>query len=180
MSDLRVARRYALALYELAQEQKILDSVLSDVRVLQTALENSPEFRAFIQNPVIAIDEKKTFLSSVFENRIHPLVLNFLFYLIKKMRLDIARDIFNAFLNIHLEMTNTIKVDLQSERVLTPQQTEQLLSRLEEYSGKSVQLKAEVDPQLVGGFKVRMGDQVFDASLAAQLKRFYDQAVLTV
>jgi F-type H+-transporting ATPase subunit delta len=180
VSDMNVARRYARALFQLADERKNLKQVFTDLKDLRSILESSSDLQSFILNPVLTLEDQQMVVKSVFEGRAQPLVMTFLLFLIEKSRLKILHDILDAFIEIYLESTNTLTAAISAERALDPARLDLLVSKLQERTNKNVTADVTIDEQLLGGFKVRIGDQVYDASLAAQLKRYHHDVLSTV
>lgn len=180
MNNIDVARRYARALFQLADERKILEEVFSDLKVLRAILDDSVDFKIFILNPVVSKEEQVSLLRSVFEGRLQELAMTFLYFLADKARLNILCEILESFIELYRESTNTITATITTERAMDPVLLQKLVSMLQERSKKNVMTEMVIDPQLIGGFKVRMGDLVYDASIAAQLKRYHADVLSTV
>ncbi len=180
MNDMNVARRYAWALFQLADERKVLEQVFADLRSLRSILKDSTDFKIFILNPVVSKEEQISLLRSVFEGRLQELAMTFLYFLVDKMRLNILCEILESFIDLYWESTNTITATISTERTMDPVLLQKLVSMLQERSKKNVMAETVIDPQLLGGFKVRMGDQVYDASVAAQLNRYHEDVLSIV
>lgn len=176
----KVAGRYARALFELAAEQNNLDAIVADTQGIKASIEYSDDLKAFLANPILKKKEKHSILKAVFEGRVQPLFLNFLMFLVERTRLDILNEIIDEFVAIHLASTGTMNVVIRTERPLDPLLMEQLLAKLRQRSGKKIQAEVIIDPQLLGGFKVQMGDEVYDSSFKSQLRKFQESAISTV
>jgi F-type H+-transporting ATPase subunit delta len=177
---MNVALRYARALFQLADERKYLKQVFTDLKHLRSIVGGSEDLQSFILNPVLTKDDQLSLFKSVFEGRIQPLVMTFLLFLIEKSRLNILQDILDAFTEIYLKSTGTLTAMISTERPLDAACLESLVSRLQDRTNKKVIAELAIDEQLLGGFKVRIGDQVYDASLSAQLKRYHNDVLSTV
>jgi len=170
-----VARRYALALYEEARARSVAEAVDADVRVVGEALAASRELRLALTSPVISRTRKEGIVNRLFTGRLHPLVANFLLLLIRKEREDMAPAIVAAYTALVDEREGVLEARVRSARPLAPEQAEALRVRLQAQTGRSIRLLIEVDPALLGGLVVRVGDAVHDGSLRHQLDLLHDQ-----
>lgn len=175
-----VARRYARALFNLSEERKQLEPVFADVRNLKTVFDSSKDLRLFLISPVMSKEDRNEVVKSVFEGRTEPLVTTFLYFLILKSRLNILDEILEAFIEIYLGFTNTSSATISVQRAIDPARLRSLVTKLQERTKRAVTANVVIDEKLLGGFKVRIGDQVYDASLSAQLKRYHNDVLSTI
>lgn len=180
MIDVKVAKRYANALFLISKEQKTLDAVSEDLKALAQCLELSADMRLFIRNPIFKKEERVQLLTNVFKNSLHPSVLNFLMFLVDKNRLNLLGDVIAMFHDLFMQHHNIQEVYLSTEREMDEGMLQSLIKKLSEWSGKKIQTHVRVDPGLLGGFKLNTGDVVYDASLKTQLRRFQESVVSTV
>ena len=175
MRDIRVAKPYARALYDAALEQNALADIVADIEKLRGLLEESAEFGQLISSPVLSPQFKSETFEQIFANATHPLTLNFLKLLALKQReryLTAMMDVFSAIVD---EAAGRLVAQVTTAVPLTSEQAEQLTQQLGSYSGKRVRLETTIDAQIQGGFVVRLGDTVFDASVSTQLQRLRQQ-----
>ncbi|MEC8840778.1 MAG: ATP synthase F1 subunit delta [Candidatus Poribacteria bacterium] len=175
MRDIRVAKRYADAIYSAAVEAGVLDNVIEDVISLQGLIRDSDEFNAFLQNLLIVPESKQSILQELLGNQLDPLVLNALFLLVLKKRERSTEDILLAFTQLVDEQAGRLVADVTSAIELTSKQQDALVEKLSGYSGKQVRLSMRVDSSIKGGFIAKLGDTVFDGSVATQLQRLKRQ-----
>lgn len=180
MVDAKVAKRYARAFFLISKEKNVLDAVATDLKGLAQCLELSEDLRMFIRNPIFKQEERVQLVKNVFEKDVHPDVLNFLLFLIDKKRLNLIGDIINMFNELFMGHYNTQEADLITEREIDGAMLQELLKKISERSGKKIQLNISTDPELLGGFKLRIGGVVYDASLKTQLERFKESVISTV
>lgn len=180
MKNSKVAGRYARALYDLASEQKNLEAIVVDAQGLKASIEFSADLKAFLANPILKKEEKDSILKAVFEGRVQPLFMNFLMFLVERSRLNILAEIIDELIAIYLASTGTINAVIRTERPIDQPLLDQLLAKLQQRSGKKINAQVIVDPQLLGGFKVQMGDQVYDATFQSQLRKYQESALSTV
>jgi len=171
LSNIAVTNRYARALLAAAEEREVLDRVADDGRGLQALVRGSGDFRSFLTDPLIHPGKKESVLRSIFEGKLHEVTLNFLRLLCEKRRERSLADILDHFLEVLDERRGVVTARVRSSSQMTQQQQDRLADRLSGHSGKQVRLEVEVDEDLKAGFVARLGDTVFDGSLAAQLDR---------
>lgn len=164
-----VARRYAQALTEEAQQAGSLDAVDADVALVTETLEGSRELRMALTSPVVSQDKKQAVLQSLFGDRVSDLSRRFLRLLIEKDRDEQIPDIFDAYRQLRDERTGTIEAAIRTAKPLSPDEAERLKAALEARAARTVRMQIEVDPSLIGGLVVRLGDVVYDRSVKHQL-----------
>ena len=175
MRDIRVAKRYADAIYSAAVEAEVLDNVIEDVISLLGLIRDSDEFNAFLHDLLIVPESKQSILQELFGNQLDPLVLNSLFLLVLKKRERSTEDILLAFTQLVDEQAGRLVADVTSAIELTDKQQDALVEKLSGYSGKQVRLNMQIDSSIKGGFIAKLGDTVFDGSVATQLQRLKRQ-----
>jgi F-type H+-transporting ATPase subunit delta len=171
MRYIKVARRYAKALFSAAVEQNVLSGVEEDSRKIQNVIKTNQDFNDFLTNPIIQPQFKQETFQQIFEGAIHSLTLNFLYLLAQRQRERPLGLILQEFTREANEYAGIMIAHVTSVVPLTNEQTAQLSQRLSAYSGKRVQLETELNPQIKGGFIVRLGDTIFDGSVVTQLER---------
>ena len=177
MNETPVAMRYARALIQAAEERDALERVREDLEGLRDLIRESEDLRAFLGDPLIYPEQKRTAVRRLFSGRIGDLTLNFLLLLCDKRRERGLDGIIRAFLALLDDRRGLITAHVRSARELSQEQRTRLAQRLSAWSGKQVRLDVEVDEGLRAGFVTRMGDHVFDATLEAQLNRMRQRLV---
>jgi F-type H+-transporting ATPase subunit delta len=175
LKDIRVARRYAAALFGVADRDGILDAVAQDLTLVERFLADVPYLRAVLMQPLVSVARKNSVVDEAFGDRITASSLNFLKLLIRKRREDLIRECIREFRIRLAEHTNTVDAEAWSAVPMTLEQQEQLVRSLHTLTGKKVRLTAEVDRTLVGGVVVRIGDTVMDGSVRGKLERLERQ-----
>jgi F-type H+-transporting ATPase subunit delta len=174
----RIARVYAEALLNSAarqgQESAVLDELDSLVRDLFTAL---PSFEAFLSSGAVGRDRKEPIIQKTFENRAGELFTNFLLVLNNHERLDILRPILAAAHQLYDERHGRLRVHVRTAVPLTSAQSQRLREELQRAFEREPILEASVEPELLGGMLVRVGDWLYDASVRAQLDTIRSQLI---
>lgn len=171
MLETVVARRYALALFNLAGEQGAVDEVEKDLKVVVEVLERFPQLKRAIQHRLVPPREKKALVATVFSTRVSSLVQRFIGLLVDKHREGYLESILEAYVLYADRARNVVEVNVSSAVPLAEADLRSLGQRLEAYTGKKVRLKTSVDPSLLGGVVVRIGDQLIDGSVKKRLQK---------
>jgi F-type H+-transporting ATPase subunit delta len=167
----RLGTVYAKALLGAAEKAGQADSVVEELgTIVSEALDQSPELDEVLRTPRIASEEKLTIVERVFGGRVSPLVLNFLKVLAGHERLDCLRVIERAARLQLNQLRNRVEVLVETASPLSMPLRQQVAARLTQLLGREVVLTTEVNPDLLGGIVVRVGDTVYDGSLAGKLK----------
>lgn len=167
-SDLVLARRYARALFEATaspREQAALREALADAwRTLSPGA-------AVLRNPAAGAAQNKAVLRRILSGGAPPAVLRFLDLLMDKKRFGLLPPIISEYGRILDERQGVVRAQARSAVELGPDDIQALGKRLEAFSGKKVILDVRLDPELLGGVSVRLGDWVLDGSLRGRLRR---------
>lgn len=170
-----VARRYAQALTQEAQSTGQLDAVDADVALLAETLEGSRDLRFALTSPVVSQPKKAAVLDRLFGDKVSALTGRFVKLLVAKQRDGQIPAILDAYRQLRDERTGTVEARVRTAQPLSDAERGQLQAALEARSGKTVRMGVEVDPSLVGGLVVRLGDIVYDRSVKHQLESLRGQ-----
>jgi F-type H+-transporting ATPase subunit delta len=167
----RIAARYALSLYDLAVERNELPTVLADFQLMDRTFANSRDLVVFLQSPILSGLRKLPVLREIFQTRVHADTFTFIELLAKKGRETLLDDIARAFIVLYRKRNRIQSVLIRSAHLLDGSVVERIKTELAQQLNATVELKAEVDPKLIGGFSVDFGDQIFDGSVAHALRK---------
>jgi len=169
MKETRAALRYAKAILNLAKEKKLANLVNSDFKLIKNTLENQKEFQVILLNPVIKSNVKKTILKKVFASKINALTLGLINLLIENKRLNLLLDVAKEYIVIY-DFDMGIEVAKVTTAVpLSKKLEDKILKKVKALTGKKVSVKNYVDPTVIGGFILRVGDKQYDASINGKL-----------
>ncbi|MDN5292874.1 MAG: F-type H+-transporting ATPase subunit delta [Eubacteriales bacterium] len=166
-----VARRYAQAFFELAQEKNRLDEIHGELNQVWQIFKDNPEFFQFYVHPLNLPQNKKDLIEKAFAGKVSSETLNFLRLLVDKRREKFLPEIVEVFNELTNEAKNKVEAELVAATELRPDVVEEIRKRLAEATGKTVVLRTQVDPALIGGVKVKIGDKVIDGSIATRLQK---------
>ncbi|MEM6500198.1 MAG: F0F1 ATP synthase subunit delta, partial [Pseudomonadota bacterium] len=166
------AFRYAQAFFDLADEEKALESAETDFGILRKSISSSTDFRDLLKSPVYTAEEKGAAVSAIAEKaNISALTKNFLAVLAANRRLFVLDAVIEAFFSLLSERRGEISAEAISAAPLNDDQTKRLRGEIERYVGKAVNLNTKVDPELLGGLVVKIGSTMVDSSLRSKLNR---------
>jgi F-type H+-transporting ATPase subunit delta len=171
MRDIRIAKPYAQALYDAAAEQDALDRIVGDANQVVDLVQESEDFEQFLTNPILSPQFKSEMFQQLLSEAVHPLTLNFLLLLASKQRERFLVAILQAFLKLVDLKAGRVVAQVTSAVTLSDAQQASLVQQLSDYSGAEVRLDLSEDTAIKGGIIVRLGDTVFDGSVATQLQR---------
>ncbi|HHX50398.1 MAG TPA: ATP synthase F1 subunit delta [Clostridia bacterium] len=166
-----VARRYAEAFFALSLEQGLLEQVTGDLELLRKTLEDNRELTLLVDNQRIPGDQKYRVLLELFEKRMENLTLNFLGVIFSKRREYYLKQIIAEFFQKADQHQGIMEVEIRTAVELGTETAQLLQLRLARSTGKKLRLKFQVQPELLGGALIKMGDKVIDGSVATKLKR---------
>jgi F-type H+-transporting ATPase subunit delta len=173
---LRIARTYAEALLDAADKQGQTDAVLEELNSLvYDGFPASSQLEPFFHSRAIGRDKKKEVIAKIFRGRTSDIFSNFLFVLNAHDRLDLLRPILIEARLLHEKRTNKVRVQVSTATPLPGDQRDRLIAQLRESLKKEPVLQETVDPNLLGGLVVRVGDWLHDASVQTRLETLKNQ-----
>jgi F-type H+-transporting ATPase subunit delta len=175
-----ITKRYAKALFELAQSQGQVSETEEQLRQLVQATENDAEIRAFLNAPGIETDRKVQALRSAFGDKASDIILNTISLLIERGRQGELSSLLQAFRQVSGGILGRVDALVTSAKPLNDDEKNKLASRFGSLTGKTVRVENIVDPALLGGLTVRIGDTLYDGSLRGKLDRLSKQLQTSV
>lgn len=172
MSVSKIASRYAKPLLELAIDQGKLDRVVSDVEGLQSAMENR-DFKLLLDSPIINPSKKLQIVEQLFKDKMDVTTYSFVELIVKKGREGMLGDISNEFIKRYHDFKKVSEVELITAAELSNEELDSFRKKLEASSEtmESVDIKTSVDPSIIGGFIIKIGDKSYNASVKHKLEK---------
>jgi F-type H+-transporting ATPase subunit delta len=165
-----VSGRYATALFELARDQKSVDSVKADLDKFSALLNESPDLLRLVRSPVFTADAQAKALEAVLAKAgIGGIAANFLKVLTKNRRLFAVADVVRAFRALVAQFKGEATAEVTVAEPLSDANLDALKAALKSVSGKDVDLNVKVDPSIIGGLVVKLGSRMVDSSLRTKL-----------
>lgn len=166
-----VAKRYAKALFEAAQSRNLVSPVEEELRLIVQALADNEEFEALLQHPKLDLGTKKGMLSAVFQSNISDIVYNTLMLLVERGRGTLVPALYDYYVSISNEALGQANALVVSPTPLSEQEKQAISAQFGKLIGKTVRIDNEVNPNLLGGIQVKIGDRLYDGSLSGKLSR---------
>jgi ATP synthase F1 delta subunit len=178
VSAQRIARVYAEALYRSAEERGQVAEIVEEMSsLIDDVFGADPTLEMNLPVGTVGRDRKTAILQKTFAGRSSELLLNFLIVLSNHDRLPLLRAIRHALTELHEERSGQVPVDVRSSAPLTEPQLERIRNEVRESFGREPLLRTAVDPDLIGGLTVQVGDWLFDATVRTQLDTFRNQLI---
>lgn len=182
MTHLRVAHRYASAIYDSARDAQKLKETIDDLRSISEAMTGSRELVLFFKSPIVSNELKASTIKELFYEKIGVFTIQMLSFLVDQKREDILPEIISAFFVILRQREGIQLASVSSAIALSSEQQSSLHRALESITKKKVELGFQTDPSIRGGVVVRLDDTVYDGSIRNQLRQLrkkFSQSVLT-
>jgi F-type H+-transporting ATPase subunit delta len=165
-----VSGRYATALFELARDQKSVDSITADLDRFEAMLADSADLRRLVRSPVFSAGEQSKALGAVLDQAgISGISANFLKVLTANRRLFAVADVIRAFRALVAKFKGEATADVTVAETLNDRNLDALKAALKTVTGKDVALNVKVDPSIIGGLVVKLGSRMVDSSLRTKL-----------
>jgi F-type H+-transporting ATPase subunit delta len=169
--DTVVAKRYAKALFELASAQQIVSEVEAQLKLIVETLEQDHEVQKFLSLPSIDSGNKIAVLKTAFGDRVSALVLNTLQLLVSRRRHQAIADVYAAYTKIAGDSLGQAHATVYSAKALSDEELAGVAAQFGQLVGKTIIAEQIVEPALLGGVQVRIGDRLYDGSLSGKLDR---------
>jgi F-type H+-transporting ATPase subunit delta len=170
LSTEQVARVYARALFEAATEANAVEAVRADLDGFAVAVESSPALQKVLSDPQIDTAAKQRVVAEIARAG-QPLVANTLQLLLERGRMAILPELNAAYGGLAAEAAALVKVDVTSAVELNAEASNRIVARVEAVTGRRVELTQRVDPEIIGGLVLRVGDVIVDSSLKARIRQ---------
>ncbi|HEY8890914.1 MAG TPA: F0F1 ATP synthase subunit delta [Clostridium sp.] len=163
-------KRYALALYEVAEEKGKVEEYLKDLQEIVLLMKNDVEFLRVIKHPKIGTSTKKEMFTRIFKDKIDDGLLSFLLILIEKGRILFVEENLKEMEKIHLKRTNTLLAEVKTVIPLMETERENLRLKLSKIYDKKILFDEKLDKKVIGGVYIRIGDDVIDGTVKSKLE----------
>ncbi len=171
MSEFTVATRYAKSLISLAEEQNLLEEVKTDMVLFVKTLKTNSLLKAVLANPIVSPSKKAEILVAVFSGKVQADSLAFFKIMVDKMRSGILYATAKEFLEQYNQKKHIVKAAIVSAVPLSEINRKDVIEVLKKATGGEMILDEKVDPKLIGGFILTIGDRQFDTSISSTLSK---------
>lgn len=170
MSDGRVAKRYAKPLLELAQERGVLEETKQDMELFVGLCEESKDLQLMLKSPIIPHLRKLSILEKIFKGKVGDLTYSIFEIIVKKNREAILFEVGKSFLALYNKVKGLVEATVTSTFKLDKKTKAEFEKLVKSVTGKDVELTEVVDPSIIGGFKIKIGDQQIDETVSSKLR----------
>ncbi|MFD2117044.1 F0F1 ATP synthase subunit delta [Paenibacillus yanchengensis] len=169
--DIVVAKRYAKALFELANEQQLVAQVEEQLAAIVQLFHDDVEVIRFLDYPGIDSAQKITVMRTALQEKLASPLLSVLELLITRRRHHLVAAVYDAYVRIAGDVAGEARAVVRTAKQMTDEEIASLSERFSKLTGKRIVSTQVVEPGLFGGVEVRIGDSLYDGSLAGKLKR---------
>jgi F-type H+-transporting ATPase subunit delta len=167
-----VTTPYAEAFLQVADSRGEVDQVVDQSKAVLHLWSESPELREAMASPILEPEAKKAAIEKLFGEQVTPSFLNLLKLLADRQRIGILDAVLERLLELYREQRNIALATVTSAAPLTEEQQAELGKQVQAVAGTDkLEININLDPSLIGGFVVKVGSKVIDASLAGQVRR---------
>ena len=170
MIEIKLGDRYAKSILVLAQERGQVDRVRDDFQRIRAVCRSNPDFVNMLESPLILSDKKQRIINMIFGDRFCDITQTLIEIIIRKRREGYLDDIAERYLVQYDRLHNVTRGVVRSAAALTAVQLDQIKKLVEKEFKTSLEITQIIDPELIGGFILDVGDRQFDASLATRLR----------
>jgi F-type H+-transporting ATPase subunit delta len=176
MPNPRLATRYAKSLIDLSIEKNKLEDVFADMQWLQAICKSNRDFVNLLRSPIINSDTKKKIIAAVLGGKVSELTSLFITLLINKGRESNLPEIITAFIDQYKQHKNIHQVKLTTAAPINDAVRTAIINQVKKAGGiENIELEEKVDDKIIGGFVLKIGDKLVDASIAYDLKEIATQ-----
>lgn len=175
MFEKKVSQRYARALYGLAAEKNKVDEAYQDLKDIKLTVEDSREFELFLFSPIIKPLKKSKIFHEIFDGKISELTFKFFDLLIKKQREKFIMSILNEFSLIYNEKHNIAPITVTTAVEIGDELKAKINKQMEQITNMSILPSFVIEPNIKGGIKIQIDDQVFDQTIASKLQKIHTE-----
>ncbi|QKS72750.1 F0F1 ATP synthase subunit delta [Paenalkalicoccus suaedae] len=170
--------RYASALFDLTREQNSLDQTLEELKAVQTAMTDTNLLDEVFRHPKMTDEQKKSIIKDAFSGKVSTPVVNLLQLLIDNKRESLFTSIVESYQTLTYEQQGIAEATVYTAKELTEEEKEAIAVTFARRASKAkLFIHNVVDKDVIGGIKVRIGDTVYDGTVANQLERIHSRMV---
>ena len=168
MKGTRAGERYAKAVLDSAQEQKVLDVVSVDMKDIFNTINGSDELKDLLQSPVIKLSDKRAVLKEIFSG-VHAVSTGLIDMLVDNNRVGLLKIIAEKYIILHDKLRGEELAIVTTAVPLSEELEKKVLAKVKELTGNNATIENKIDESIIGGFILRVGDLQYNASIANQL-----------
>ena len=175
MIESQVARRYATALFRTAKRVDQTDRILDDLKAIADLLRGDPNLKNFLEAPQILDQYKRELFTTAFKDIISEALFSFLVLVLDKHRIEYLLAMAKDYERLVKEDQGILQARVTTTRALYPVFKNRLKEELEKTTGKRIEMILKIDPQIIGGIIVILGNKIIDGSIRHQLDELKEE-----
>lgn len=179
MDQSAITVRYAKAFFSLAKEKKMLEIFKTDIELIADVCQKSADFILLLESPIVKTSKKIKLISSIFEDKLNVLTLNFLHLIAKNKREIHIPFICRNFLELTRKDQHIKSVVITTATEVNSETIKKIVTLLETGLHAKIELSSHINPDIIGGMVLRLDDNQYDASIATQLKKIKQKLLET-
>ena len=164
-------KRYARALLMLAEDNGILEQSYADMKLADVILNGHKELSVSLKSPVVRVGKKQNVIRRLFEGRIEPLILQFMLIIVRKQRGNILGGIASSYSDVYKKHLGIETVRIITAQPLDENLRERALAAAKKLTPYTIEFDESIDPDIIGGFILYLGDKRYDASVRNRLNQ---------
>ena len=169
MAQIKVATRYAKSLIGLVAEKGNLEEAFNDMTLIKKTCSENRDLVVLLKSPVVNTEKKVSILTSIFEKNVSKVTMLFITLITKNRREGALPEIADAFIEQYKVIKGITTAIVTSAAVLSDDAKKKIQNIVQKEVGGTVELKMEINPELIGGFILRIGDKQLDTSIFSKI-----------
>jgi F-type H+-transporting ATPase subunit delta len=167
----RISKRYAKSIFDLGVEKNIIEPLYREFRELDNIIKQNKDFTTFLHSPIISSEKKITILEKLFRGKASDIIVNFLVLMTRRKREDLLPLVIEDFIRFYNQKKNITVVEVMSYEHLPKEIRQMLQAKIETALNTKVQLVSKENAEIIGGFKILIGDYQYDFTVNSALQR---------
>ena len=165
-----VTKNYTDVIFDLAKEDGSVEALGEELNLVAEVLRQNPDFGIFLKSPQILKKDKLDLLDRAFGEKVSLMALNFLKVLVENRRSEYILEIAESYKKNERDFLGIAYVEAITALAMEDDQKDKLIASLEKKLGKKIELNNVIDPNIIGGMKIKVGEKAIDGTLASRLK----------
>lgn len=172
-----ISVRYSKALYQLAKEKNKLDDVYKDIQMARSLFSEVNEFKGIIESPIVPTQKKISIIKEIFEKKINSITYNFFVLILQNKRDKYLPIILRNVEDLYKAEKGIKTVQLTTAIQLNKKLIAEIKELVKEKLNVVPEFEEEIDPDIIGGFVLRIGDKQLDGSISTKLRKFKKEII---
>ena len=171
MNESKISVRYAKALFQLGREKELLDTIVSDMKLVNELCNTVKDFWLMVESPIVKTSQKRQAVKSILADKLDAISLNFLDMVFVNHREIFIKDMVRNFLDLCRKERGVVSAKLTTASQIDKEGKANLSDMLKKAFDSKIELEEVLDKDIIGGFVLRVDDQELDASVSNQLSQ---------